>query len=127
MSLRTPLGRARGLGSAKTGLQHWWWQRLTAIALVPLTFWFVYSIAGMTLSDYQTVVAWIRSPVTAAGLVLLIGATFYHAILGVQVVIEDYVHSEWLKIGGLFLVQFILLLLGLTAAIAVIRVSLGVP
>jgi succinate dehydrogenase / fumarate reductase, membrane anchor subunit len=125
MSLRTPLARARGLGSAKSGFQHWWHQRLTAAALVALTFWFVYSIASVTLSDYQSVVAWMRSPVHAAGLVFIIVALFYHAALGIQVVIEDYVHIEWLKIGGLLLVQFVLALLGLIATIAVIRVSLG--
>ncbi len=125
MSLETPLSRARGLGSAKTGYQHWWHQRITAVALVPLTFWFVYSIAAVTLSDYQNVVAWMRSPIHAGALVLSIVAIFYHAALGMQVIIEDYVHHEWLKVAALLAVQFVLALLGLIAAIAVIRVSSG--
>ncbi|MCZ6509344.1 MAG: succinate dehydrogenase, hydrophobic membrane anchor protein, partial [Alphaproteobacteria bacterium] len=91
MSLRSPLGRARGLGSAKSGTQHWWAQRLTAIALVPLTIWFVIAMVAATGSDYTTARAFIGNPVTAVLLVLLIVATFHHAQLGLQVVIEDYV------------------------------------
>jgi succinate dehydrogenase / fumarate reductase membrane anchor subunit len=96
MSYRTPLGRVRGLGSAKEGVAHWWAQRLTALALIPLTLWFVISVVQMIGADPPQVVEWIGSPVTAILLIVLIGATFHHAQLGVQVVIEDYVHTGWL-------------------------------
>ena len=127
MSLQTPLAHARGLGTAKRGVGHWWWQRLTALALVPLTFWFVGSIVAMIMkgSDYSAVVAWIQSPIVSVLLIVLIASLFYHAQLGVQVVIEDYVHSQWVKVTSLIMAQFFLVLLGLTAAIAVLKIALG--
>ena len=94
MSLRTPLGRVRGLGSAKEGTAHWWAQRLTAIALVPLVLWFAVSLIVLAGADHATVAAWLRDPVAAVLMLLLILAGFHHAQLGMQVVIEDYVHSE---------------------------------
>lgn len=127
MSLQTPLARARGLGTVKKGVSHWWWQRLTALALVPLTLWFVVAILAMIMkgSDYSAVVAWIQSPIVSMLLIVLIISLFYHAQLGLQVVIEDYVHSEWVKITALIVAQFFLILLGLTAAIAVLKIALG--
>ncbi len=127
MSLKTPLARARGLGTAKKGVSHWWWQRLTAVALVPLSLWFIGSIVTMTMqsSDYTSVVAWIQSPLVAVLLIVLIAALFYHTQLGLQVVIEDYVHSEWVKITALIAAQFLLILLGLSATIAVLKIALG--
>jgi succinate dehydrogenase / fumarate reductase, membrane anchor subunit len=129
MTLETPLARARGLGAAKKGVGHWWWQRLTALALVPLTFWFVGSIVAMTMggSDHSAVVAWIRSPLVSALLIVLIASSFYHAQLGMQVVIEDYVHTEWVKVTVLIATQFLLILLGLAATIAVLKIALGAP
>jgi succinate dehydrogenase / fumarate reductase membrane anchor subunit len=129
MSLETPLARARGLGSAKKGVGHWWWQRLTALALVPLTFWFVGSIVTMTTggSEHSAVVAWIRSPLVSVLLIVLIASSFYHAQLGMQVVIEDYVHTEWVKVTVLIVTQFLLILLGLAATIAVLKIALGAP
>ncbi|MDX1606400.1 MAG: succinate dehydrogenase, hydrophobic membrane anchor protein, partial [Candidatus Competibacterales bacterium] len=117
MSLRTPLARARGLGSAKEGVQHWWAQRVTAVALVPLTLWFVVSLLSIADADHATVVAWIGAPLNSALLVLLLVAVFYHAVLGLQVVIEDYIHSEGRKFAVLLAVKFALALL---AAIAVL-------
>ena len=125
MSYRTPLGRVRGLGSAKDGTHHWWVQRLTAIALVPLVIWFVISVLTMVGSDRATLVAWLGNPVTAALMVMLILAVFHHAQLGLQVVIEDYVHSESWKIGLIIFVKFAALLLGGIAVISVLKLAFG--
>jgi succinate dehydrogenase / fumarate reductase, membrane anchor subunit len=124
-SLRTDLARVRGLGSAQEGVGHWWAQRITAAALVPLTVWFVASILALAGADHETVEAWIRSPVAAVLLVLLFAVTLRHAQLGVQVVIEDYVHNEGLKIGSLLLSNTLLLLLGLASIFAVLKLALG--
>jgi succinate dehydrogenase / fumarate reductase, membrane anchor subunit len=127
MSLQTPLARARGLGAAKKGVQHWWWQRLTAVVLVPLCLWFIGTIVTMQASDYRTVVNWIQSPLVSGLWIFLIAASFYHAQLGLQVVIEDYVHSEWVKITALVVAQFLMVLLALTAVVAVLKIALGAP
>ncbi len=90
---RSPLARAIGLGPAKEGSEHWWAERVSAVALVPLTLWFVASIIAHTGSDYATLIAWLRTPVAIILMVLLLIALFHHTALGLQVVIEDYVHS----------------------------------
>jgi succinate dehydrogenase / fumarate reductase membrane anchor subunit len=123
MGLRSNLGRVRGLGSAKDGTSHWWAQRLTAIALIPLTLWFVASVISLTGADVLAVKAWIASPLVAVLLIVLIAATFHHAQLGVQVVIEDYVHAEWLKITSIVLVKFAAVLLAAIAAFAVLKIA----
>ena len=92
--LRSPLGRAVGLGSAKEGVEHWWALRLTSIALVPLTIWFVIAIVAMAGADRAVFVEWLRHPIPAVLLLLVVIATFYHGALGLQVVIEDYVGRE---------------------------------
>ncbi len=120
MSLRSPLGRVRGLGSAKEGVSHWWSQRLTAVALVPLTIWFVASVASHIGADHAAMTAWIGSPVTASLFILLIVATFYHAYLGLQVVIEDYIHGEALKIVTLVLVKGACIVLALIGVLSVL-------
>lgn len=125
MAFRTPMGRARGLGSAKTGVEHWWAQRLTALALIPLAVWFVISVVSLVGADQATVRAWMETPLSAALMVLLIVATFHHAQLGLQVVIEDYVSSEGLKIAALVAVKFAAALLGLISVFAVLRVALA--
>jgi succinate dehydrogenase / fumarate reductase membrane anchor subunit len=90
---RSPLARAIGLGSAKSGVEHWWAERVSAVALVPLTLWFVASIIAHTRSDYAGVITWLREFPTTILMILLLVALFYHTALGLQVVIEDYVHS----------------------------------
>ena len=125
MSLRTPLARARGLGSAKEGTQHWWGQRVTAIALVPLTLWFVISLMSVASADYATVTAWIGQPLNGIFLVLFLLVLFYHAYLGMQVVIEDYVHNEVVKLTSILVMKFVLALLAVAAVIAVVRIALG--
>lgn len=124
MELRSTLGRARGLGSAKEGVGHWWMQRLTAIALIPLALWFVFaviSLMGADLVDYQ---AWISEFGNALLMILTAIALFYHAHLGMQVVIEDYVHSECARIATLIAVRFVLFLLAASCVLAVILVAL---
>jgi succinate dehydrogenase / fumarate reductase membrane anchor subunit len=121
MSLRSPLARVRGLGSAKDGTSHWWAQRVTAIALVPLTIWFVISVIAMVGADYETFRDWIGSPLAGGLMLLLVIATFYHAFLGVQVVIEDYVHHEGAKVLSHLLVRFASIGLGLAAGLAILK------
>jgi succinate dehydrogenase / fumarate reductase membrane anchor subunit len=125
MSLRSPLGRVRGLGSAKTGTDHFWVQRVTAVALVPLTLWFVYALLSLAGADYATVTAWLRSPVNAVLMLALIVATFHHMQLGLQVVIEDYIHGEGIKIASLMIMKGGSLLLAVAAAFAVLKVAFG--
>ena len=125
MSFRTPLGRVRGLGSAKEGTHHWWAQRLTAIALVPLTVWFVVSILMLVGADRVAIAEWLGNPVTAGLLVMLILAAFHHAQLGLQVVIEDYVHTEAWKIGLILFAKFAALLFGGIAIISVLKLAFG--
>jgi succinate dehydrogenase / fumarate reductase, membrane anchor subunit len=122
-SLRSDLARVRGLGSAKNGTAHWWAQRLTALALVPLTLWFAASVVALAGADLATVRAWIAQPISAVLLVILIAATFHHAQLGMQVVIEDYVHSEWLKLTAIVAIKFAAVLLGALAAFSVLRIA----
>lgn len=125
MSLRSPLGRARGLGSAKSGTQHWWAQRLTAIALVPLTIWFVISMVAATGGDFASARAFIGNPVSAVLLILLIVATFHHAQLGLQVVIEDYVHTKPVEIALLIAVKGAAIALATAAVFSVLLIALG--
>ncbi len=93
MSLQAPLARVLGLGSAKEGAGHWWAQRSTAIGMLPLTLWFAYSAMGLQHGNYEMVSAWIAEPVNSIGLILLVVAVVYHSSLGLQVVIEDYLHG----------------------------------
>jgi succinate dehydrogenase / fumarate reductase membrane anchor subunit len=123
--MQTPLAKVRGLGSAKEGLHHWWAQRLTALALIPLSLWFVYSLVCTTGADYATVIAWLGQPMNAVLMLLFLFALYYHAALGLQVVIEDYIDSEWQKIACLILVKFLIWLAGLSSALSVLKIYLG--
>jgi succinate dehydrogenase / fumarate reductase membrane anchor subunit len=125
MSLASPLARVRGLGSARSGTQHWWQQRLTAVALVPLGLWFIIAIMRIDAADHSAVVRWLREPVTVVLLILLVASLLHHAQLGIQVVIEDYVEPEWQKIACIVMVKFLALFAGLAAIIALLFVSLG--
>jgi succinate dehydrogenase / fumarate reductase membrane anchor subunit len=124
MSLRTPLAKARGLGSAKSGTHHWIAQRLTAIALIPLSIWFVFSLVCMTELSHQATTEWIRSPFVAVFLLLFILALFHHAQLGLQIVIEDYIDCKVTKITGLVLIKLVSIFAGLAAATAVLKIYL---
>lgn len=124
MSLRSPLGRARGLGSAKEGVHHWWVQRVTAVALIPLTLWFVVSVILLAGAGHGEIVAWLSSPVSAGLMILLLIATFWHAALGLQVVIEDYVHHEGCKVALLLLAKGLLALLAIVSLLSVVKLML---
>ena len=123
--MRSPLGRAMGLGSAKEGVEHWWVQRITAIALVPLALWFVAAIIALVGADVDAVQDWVGRPLPAILLVLLLIATFYHAFLGLQVVIEDYIHAELAKLGLIILVRLLCFALAVAGIFAVLSMSLG--
>ncbi|KAB7627546.1 succinate dehydrogenase, hydrophobic membrane anchor protein [Alkalilimnicola sp. S0819] len=125
MNLRTPIKRARGLGSAKHGSGVWLAERVSAAALVPLVIWFVYSLICYAGADYAVVREWFASPVTAVLMSLLVGLTAHHAANGMQVIFEDYLHVEWQKMLAIYLVKFIAYLLAAAGIFAVLRVSLG--
>jgi succinate dehydrogenase / fumarate reductase, membrane anchor subunit len=124
MNLRTPLARVRGLGSAKEGVAHWWAQRITALALVPLALWLVVTIMTLMVSTYAEAVAFFHRPFNAVFMALLVGATFHHGQLGLQVVIEDYIHAEGLKVGLLLLVKAIAVVLAALGILAVLKLAL---
>ena len=123
--LRTPLSRARGLGSAKEGVHHFWAQRITAVALIPLVAWFAISLIMMSGADYAVVRAWIGSPAVMVLLTLTIVIGLHHAQLGMQVVIEDYVHNDGMKLALIVLMRFIAVFFGLAAIVAILRIGFG--
>jgi succinate dehydrogenase / fumarate reductase membrane anchor subunit len=123
-TMRTPLGRVRGLGSARSGVHHWWLMRLTSAALLPLTLWFTISAAMLAGAGHAATVEWIGRPWNAVLLLVTIGLTFHHTAAGVQVIIEDYANQEWVKLAAILAVKAISLLLALAAALAVLRIAL---
>jgi succinate dehydrogenase / fumarate reductase membrane anchor subunit len=123
--MRSPLGRAIGLGSAKEGVEHWWAQRVTAIALVPLSLWFASAVIGLAGADLETVQNWVGRPLPAILLVLLLIALFYHTFLGLQVVIEDYVHTELAKLGLLVVTRLLCFGFAVAGIFAVLGIALG--
>jgi succinate dehydrogenase / fumarate reductase membrane anchor subunit len=125
MSLRSPIGRVLGLGAAKEGFSHWWLQRVTSVALVLLGLWFVYALLRMPTFQHEFVVAWIAMPLNAVLLLLLIGTLVYHSQLGVQVVVEDYVHHHGLKIATMMLLTFAHVAVAALATFAVLRIAFG--
>jgi len=124
MSIRTPLARARGLGTAKDGTHHWWLQRVTSVALIPLVLWLVISLLSVARADYQTFRLWLSNPVSAGLMVALLAAMFYHASLGMQVIFEDYVRPEGAKILAVLATQFVLFLLGAISIVAVLKIAM---
>jgi len=125
MNLRTPLGRVRGLGAAKTGVHHWWAQRITAVALVPLMLWLVASLISLAGASYDDVLRWVASPLTSTLLIALILTLFHHAQLGLQVVLEDYVHCPWIQVPAQIAVRYACVLLALTGVLSVLKIALG--
>lgn len=124
-SYRTQLSRVRGLGAAREGVRHWWAQRLTALALVPLGLWFVASVVALAGADHAAVAAWLASPVTLGLMILLVAAAFHHMQLGLQVVVEDYVASEGARLALVVAVKAASLVLALAAVIALLRMTFG--
>ncbi len=125
MRLSTPLAKTRGLGSAKSGMHHWVAQRLTAVSLIPLSIWFIFSLVCMTELSHQAAIEWIRSPLVAVFLLLFIISLFHHAQLGLQVVIEDYIDCKVTKITGLVLLKLVSFSAGLAAVASVLKIYLG--
>jgi succinate dehydrogenase / fumarate reductase membrane anchor subunit len=125
VSLTTPLSKVLGLGAAKSGVEHWWAQRLTAVALVPLGLWFAIAMLGLESLAYADVVAWLDTPLTAIMLLLTIVVVVYHSYLGIQVVVEDYVEGKGAKLVATVLSAFAHVFLGLAAVFAVLKVALG--
>jgi succinate dehydrogenase / fumarate reductase membrane anchor subunit len=127
MSLESPLGKFLGHGSAKEGTEHWWSQRVTSVALVPLTLWFVFALLGLDSLEYAVVVAWLAEPLNAILLLLLIVSMLHHSQLGMEVVVEDYIHTGWAKVLALMTFKFIHIGMGVAGVYAVIIISLGGP
>lgn len=125
MEMRTQLGRVRGLGSNKDGVHHFWVQRLSGIALVPLVLWLVISGTDMVGADLDTFKAWVSTHYNPLLLILLILTMFHHAQLGLQVIIEDYIHGEAVKFASLIIMKFAVVLMGGSAIFAVIRLTFG--
>jgi succinate dehydrogenase / fumarate reductase membrane anchor subunit len=121
--MRSPLGRAIGLGSAKGGVDHWWWQRISSIALVPLSLWFVISVIRLAGADFDAVVNWLDSPVQVSLFILLLVAVFYHGALGLQVVIEDYVGNEGVKFAALIVMKLAAFLLAAFGIFSVLKLA----
>jgi succinate dehydrogenase / fumarate reductase, membrane anchor subunit len=123
--LRNPLKRARGLGSAQSGVAHWWTQRVTAVGLVLLGLWFVVMLLGLLHADYATARATVAKPWNAVLLVAFLISALWHAVLGLQVVIEDYVHTRWKEVFLMVVIKFLAVLGALAGALAVLRIALG--
>jgi len=125
MSLMTPLNRVLGLGTAKGAAEHWWLQRLTAVALLPLGLWLAYALLTLPAFDYASVAAWVQRPVTSILLILLVAAVGYHSALGVQVVIEDYVTGKGAKVATLMASTLAHVGLTVAAVFAVLKIAFG--
>ena len=123
MSLRSPLGRVLGMGSAKDGTGHWWAQRVSAVALIPLTLWFFWSLLLLPNLDYATVRTWLSVPLSALLAVLLVAVTAYHSYLGTNVVVEDYVHAHASKLFLVLLLRFVYVLCAGAGIFAILRIA----
>ncbi|MDA0228906.1 MAG: succinate dehydrogenase, hydrophobic membrane anchor protein [Proteobacteria bacterium] len=127
MSIQTPLARVRHLGSAKEGVEHWWWQRLTAILLVPLSLWFVASIWWLVVggATYEAFQDWLSGPVAAILMLIFVGALFYHLKLGLQTVIEDYVHKKAVKWTFMIMINLGCIIGAVAALYSTVAVAFG--
>ena len=123
--MRSQLGRVRGLGAGRSGTGHWWAERLTAVALLPLTLWFVYAVLHLAGAPRHAVAHWAGNPLNAALLAALVIATFRHAQLGLQAVVDDYVHDETAHMAALLLIRGAAALLGLVALMAVLKLAVS--
>lgn len=125
MSLVTPLNRVLGLGTAQGAAEHWWVQRVTAVSLVPLGLWFVIALLRLPDFSYATVINWAQRPLNSILLILTVLAIGYHSYLGVQVVIEDYVHAKGMKVLALIASAFAHTALSIAALFAILRIAFG--
>ena len=124
MDYRSPLAKVRGLGSAKSGTSHWWMQRVTAVVLIPLSYWLITFLSLSFHAPYQHIIAWLIVPLNTVCIIAWMLAAFYHAALGLQVVIEDYVADEGVKIIAVWSVNISFFMLVLVALVAVFRILL---
>jgi succinate dehydrogenase / fumarate reductase membrane anchor subunit len=122
-TLRSPLGRVRGLGAAKGGTHQWWMMRVTSIALLPLTIWLVFALARMPDATWLEATIWIGRPLNTVLLLAFLAAAFHHTAHGLQEVVEDYVRGDVAKVGTLLAVKAACFLLWLTATLAVLRIA----
>ena len=122
-SRRSHLARVRGLGSAGHGVHHWWVQRLTAMALIPLTIWFSVSLALLSNASHGEMIAWLQMPQNLIGVFLVVVVAFYHSYLGLQVVIEDYVADQGRKLASLICTQFAMVLFALIAMYNLLKIG----
>lgn len=122
MTYKSSLGTAQGLGSAKSGSGHWWLQRVTAFLLIPLTYWLIMLIHLSINTSFIETVSWLSAPLNTVCVTAWLLAVLYHAALGIQVVIEDYVSTEWLKIVSVWTVNIIFFFMGLLAITAIFRI-----
>ena len=125
--MRSQLGRVRGTGSARSGVHHWYVERVTAIALIPLTLWFIYAVLHLIGAPQPAVAAWVAHPWNTVLLLALIAATFQHMQLGLQVVYEDYINAKWFMNVLILATKAASYLLGLAAAVAVLRLAFTTP
>ena len=125
MKMETPLGRVRGLGSARSGAVHWWHERLTSISTLLLLIWFFASLLRLPDFQYATVAAWLAAPLAAVPMLLLIVSLFWHLSSGLRVVVEDYVHEEGGKLFWLVLINFASLFAAGLCIFAVLRIAFG--
>jgi len=124
MDYQTPLAKVRGLGSAKAGTAHFWMQRITAITLIPLSFWMVSFTEQLLNASHQDMIIWLSEPLNTILALAWVIAAFYHAALGLQVVIEDYVHTDWMKISSIWLMKLTFLFFAIAAVVAIFRISM---
>ncbi|MCF6251557.1 MAG: succinate dehydrogenase, hydrophobic membrane anchor protein [Methylococcaceae bacterium] len=124
MDFQTPLAKVRGLGSAKAGTGHFWMQRITAITLIPLSLWMVLYTKQLLSASYEQIIVWLAGPLDSILAIAWVIAAFYHAALGLQVVIEDYVHTEWRKITSIWLMKLTFLFFAIAAIVAIFRISM---
>ena len=125
MAQGSPIGRVRGLGSARSGAHHWWLERLTSVSTLVLFVWFLVSVLRLPTLDHATVTEWLGSPIAAVPMLLLIVSTFWHLKLGLQVVIEDYVHEEGMKLFSITLLNFFAIGAGALAFFSVLKIAFG--
>ncbi|MDT9597930.1 succinate dehydrogenase, hydrophobic membrane anchor protein [Sphingosinicella sp. GR2756] len=125
MKMETPIARVRGLGSARSGAHHWWLERLTSISTLVLFVWLLMSLLRLPSLDHQAVTTWLASPVAAVPMLLLIVSTFWHLKLGLQVVIEDYVHEDGWKLFSITLLNFLTIAGGALAFFSVLKIAFG--
>ena len=123
-SMKTPLAEARGLGTAKSGLAHWWHQRLTAIAMIGLAAWMCVIIVMLVGADYSGAMTLLSHPVNAALIMLFIGVGFWHSSLGLQVVLEDYVAHEGVRLSLIIVIRMALVLLGAISLLSILKIAL---